>query len=145
HEEGKRPSEISRKDEIMTAPNGLVSIAGGKLTTHRRMAERVVDLVVERLGGAAGPCRTDSVALPNGELASDALAALTGTLVERIPGLDTDGAERLVRLYGAGCRGILARIAANATAGEDLGGGLLRAEIEQALDDEMALTLEDLL
>src|SRR2546427_312072 len=56
HEEGKRPSEISRKDEIMVSDTGLVSIAGGKLTTHRRMAERVVDLVVERLGRAAGAC-----------------------------------------------------------------------------------------
>src|SRR5439155_988257 len=58
HEEGKRPSEISRKDEIMVdAATGLVSIAGGKLTTYRRMAERVVDLVCERLGHRA-PART---------------------------------------------------------------------------------------
>src|SRR5260370_21773150 len=68
HEEGKRPSEISRKDEIMVSDTGLVSIAGGKLTTHRRMAERVVDLVVERLGRAAGACRPASVPLPNGGL-----------------------------------------------------------------------------
>ena len=51
HEDGKRPSEISRKDEIMVdASTGLISIAGGKLTTYRRMAERVVDLVCKRLG-----------------------------------------------------------------------------------------------
>ena len=50
-EEGKSPSEISRKDEIATDPaSGLISIAGGKLTTYRRMAERVVDLVFARLG-----------------------------------------------------------------------------------------------
>lgn len=45
HQEGKRPSEISRSDEILVSPSGLISIAGGKLTTYRRMAERVVDLV----------------------------------------------------------------------------------------------------
>src|SRR5207249_801670 len=68
HEEGKRAWEISRKDEIMVSDTGLVSIAGGKLTTHRRMAERVVDLVVERLGRTAGACRTASVPLPAGAL-----------------------------------------------------------------------------
>src|SRR2546430_2546190 len=66
HEEGKGPSEISRRDEIMEAENGLVSIAGGKLTTHRRMAERVVDLVCRRLGGIR-PFRTHTPALPNCE------------------------------------------------------------------------------
>ena len=39
-------------------------IAGGKLTTHRRMAERVVDLVFHRLGREPTACRTDSVPLP---------------------------------------------------------------------------------
>jgi glycerol-3-phosphate dehydrogenase len=68
HQEGKKPSEISRRDEILIEPNGLVSIAGGKLTTYRRMAERVVDAVVERLGrDAARPCRTADVPLVEGE------------------------------------------------------------------------------
>lgn len=45
HQEGKNPSEISRSDEILVSPSGLISIAGGKLTTYRHMAERVVKLV----------------------------------------------------------------------------------------------------
>ncbi len=35
HQEGKKPTEISRKDEVMVGPAGLISIAGGKLTTYR--------------------------------------------------------------------------------------------------------------
>ncbi len=66
-QEGKNPSEISRKDEVLIEPNGLLSIAGGKLTTYRQMAERVVDAVVERLGGAGTPCRTGEVPLVEGE------------------------------------------------------------------------------
>lgn len=50
HEEGKGASDISRKDEIFISPSGLISIAGGKLTGYRKMAERVVDTVVEELG-----------------------------------------------------------------------------------------------
>jgi glycerol-3-phosphate dehydrogenase len=48
-EEGKDPSEISRKDEIWDAESGLITIAGGKLTGYRKMAEAVVDLVADRL------------------------------------------------------------------------------------------------
>ncbi|HOX83840.1 MAG TPA: glycerol-3-phosphate dehydrogenase/oxidase [Chryseolinea sp.] len=47
HEEGKSASELSRKDEIFESSTGLISIAGGKLTGYRKMAERVVDLVIE--------------------------------------------------------------------------------------------------
>ncbi|MFM7143676.1 MAG: glycerol-3-phosphate dehydrogenase C-terminal domain-containing protein, partial [Alphaproteobacteria bacterium] len=63
HQEGKSPSEISRRDEVMEEPDGLLSIAGGKLTTYRVMAERVVDQVVARHGFRAGPCRTADEAL----------------------------------------------------------------------------------
>jgi glycerol-3-phosphate dehydrogenase len=48
-EEGKNPSEISRKDEIWESETGLITIAGGKLTGYRKMAETVVDLLVKRL------------------------------------------------------------------------------------------------
>jgi len=44
---GKDPSEISRKDEIWVAPSGLLTIAGGKLTGYRQMAETIVDKVVK--------------------------------------------------------------------------------------------------
>lgn len=48
-EEGKSPSEISRKDEIFESSTGLISIAGGKLTGYRKMAEEVVDIIVDRM------------------------------------------------------------------------------------------------
>lgn len=46
--EGKSASELSRKDEIFESDSGLISIAGGKLTGYRKMAERVVDVVSKR-------------------------------------------------------------------------------------------------
>ncbi|WP_409253779.1 glycerol-3-phosphate dehydrogenase/oxidase [Bacillus sp. SCS-153A] len=49
YEEGKDPSEISRKDEIWEGESGLVTIAGGKLTGYRKMAEDVTDLIANRL------------------------------------------------------------------------------------------------
>ncbi|MEP2059181.1 MAG: glycerol-3-phosphate dehydrogenase/oxidase [Maribacter litoralis] len=49
HEEGKSASELSRKDEIFVSDTGLISIAGGKLTGYRKMAERVVDRISKRM------------------------------------------------------------------------------------------------
>ncbi|MGV3274377.1 glycerol-3-phosphate dehydrogenase/oxidase [Staphylococcus sp. 11261D007BR] len=48
-EEGKDPSEISRKDEVWEGQSGLLTIAGGKLTGYRHMALEIVDLVEKRL------------------------------------------------------------------------------------------------
>src|SRR5262249_61350205 len=114
-EDGRAPPETPRKDEIATdAATGLISIAGGKLTTYRRMAERVVDLVFDRLGRAAPPCRTDQVALPGGEP-----TALDGAaLVSRLPQLSADQARRLFRLHGATCERLLERIRESPAGGE---------------------------
>src|SRR5699024_10829942 len=44
-----KPGEISRKDEIFISNSGLISIAGGKLTGYRKMAEDAVNTVVKQL------------------------------------------------------------------------------------------------
>ncbi|UZO81442.1 glycerol kinase GlpK [Aquimarina sp. ERC-38] len=49
HEDGKDPSELSRKDEIFISKTGLISIAGGKLTGYRKMAQRVIDTVLKTM------------------------------------------------------------------------------------------------
>ena len=49
HEEEKDPSALSRKDEIFESDSGLISIAGGKLTGYRKMAQRVNEVVIKRL------------------------------------------------------------------------------------------------
>ena len=54
HEDGKNPSEISRKDEIWESEKGLITIAGGKLTGYRKMAETVINKVVQQLSNETG-------------------------------------------------------------------------------------------
>ncbi len=49
HEEDKDPSELSRKDELFISDSGLISIAGGKLTGYRRMAQRVIEAVLKTM------------------------------------------------------------------------------------------------
>ena len=49
HEDGKSPSELSRKDELFISQSGMISIAGGKLTGYRLMAKRVVDVIALKI------------------------------------------------------------------------------------------------
>jgi glycerol-3-phosphate dehydrogenase len=71
HEEGKSASELSRKDEIFTSDTGLISIAGGKLTGYRKMAERVVDRIAksmeEEYETKVKPCTTQEIPLCGNE------------------------------------------------------------------------------
>lgn len=71
HEEGKSASELSRKDEIFTSDTGLISMAGGKLTGYRKMAERVVNLIEKNLEEEEGfpfvDCTTADIPLCGNE------------------------------------------------------------------------------
>jgi glycerol-3-phosphate dehydrogenase len=72
-EEGKSASELSRKDEIFESETGLLSIAGGKLTGYRKMAERIVNKIArkkEEKGEPIGECRTDQITLTGGVFAN---------------------------------------------------------------------------
>ncbi|MFN7119312.1 MAG: glycerol-3-phosphate dehydrogenase/oxidase [Saprospiraceae bacterium] len=66
-EEGKSASEMSRKDEIFESASGLISIAGGKLTGYRKMAEKVVNRVADKFAKQHGrnfePCKTKAIKL----------------------------------------------------------------------------------
>lgn len=55
---GGATADISRRHAVITSPDGVVTVVGGKLTTYRRMAHDAVDAVVARHGLATGPCRT---------------------------------------------------------------------------------------
>jgi glycerol-3-phosphate dehydrogenase len=72
HEEGKDPSEISRKDEIWFSDSGIMTIAGGKLTGYRKMAEQIVDSVVKKFNeenlGSFEPCRTKNMPISGGHV-----------------------------------------------------------------------------
>ncbi|MFC0297861.1 glycerol-3-phosphate dehydrogenase/oxidase [Geobacillus jurassicus] len=107
YEEGKDPSEISRKDEIWTSPSGLITIAGGKLTGYRKMAETVVDLVAKQLEKEEGkvfrPCQTKQLPISGGDVGgSHRLPAFIAEKAEEAVryGLTKEAGARLARQYG---------------------------------------------
>jgi len=71
HEDGKAPSELSRKDEIFYSNSGLISIAGGKLTGYRMMAKKVIDIIREKIktdyNRSIGKCITKEIKVAGGE------------------------------------------------------------------------------
>lgn len=108
HEEGKDPSEISRKDEIFISNSGLITIAGGKLTGYRKMAESIVDLVREQLKedghGSYPDCKTKHMAISGGEVDGSAnFPAFKKEKVEKgiALGMDEKVANVLVQRYGS--------------------------------------------
>jgi glycerol-3-phosphate dehydrogenase len=81
---GGKTIEMRRNHEIRVAPDGLVTIVGGKLTTSRHMAEQTID-AAQKVIGKRAPCRTKSAYLlgaagydPQAIVASGGLAAHLG-------------------------------------------------------------------
>jgi glycerol-3-phosphate dehydrogenase len=108
HEEGKSPSEISRKDEIFHSESGLITIAGGKLTGYRKMAEKVVDLIAKELKEETGKsypgCRTDQIAISGGEVGGSRgwISFLEQKQQKGMEiGLTSKESVRLAKLYGS--------------------------------------------
>lgn len=143
HEDGKSPSELSRKDEIFLSPSGLVTIAGGKLTGYRKMAERVVDLVTEQLSQENGrtypSCSTDRVKLSGGEFPEgfEQFAAIwTQHGIKQ--GLSEKQASALVRRYGSNVPSVYARFKELADASRTYGMEIdAMASLVYGLEEEM--------
>ncbi|SDW02521.1 homodimeric glycerol 3-phosphate dehydrogenase (quinone) [Marininema mesophilum] len=145
HEEGKDPSELSRKDEIFESKTGLITIAGGKLTGFRKMAERVVDLVNKRLEGAGVtsfvPCKTDRLPISGGgDMGPKGFERFKAEWIQRLTdkGTDPAKAEELVYLYGRHVAEVWKR------AGEEPA-NLEEAQVAYAIEEEMAVTPADYL
>lgn len=72
YEEGKDPSEISRKDEVWFSESGLITMAGGKLTGYRKMAEKLLDDVSKTLTKETGkkykPVQTKHLPISGGDI-----------------------------------------------------------------------------
>ena len=101
------PSSVSREHRIYKDPSGLISVVGGKLTTYRATAERIVDRVVRELPRAARRAarRSRTAELP---LRVDDFvpAELEVGLCERY-GVTQSRSAYLVRTYGANAEVLL--------------------------------------
>lgn len=128
--------DVSRRHKIFESDSGLLTIAGGKLTTYRHMSAEVVDRVVRRIS-LAERCRTDQVPLieswSDSDRHTEALPPATRT--------------HLQKAYGAEAATIVSIMSKRSELAQPLlpPWPYVRAEILYAVRYEMAVTLEDVL
>lgn len=152
-------SSVSREHEVFTRKDGLVIIAGGKLTTYRRMARETVGKALEllhELGEApAAKRQKDEMSTKHRPLPGAAgvespdlegVAAIGRTLMHDF-GLDVDTATHLCGVYGARAPELGAAIAKDRALGARIDPELpyIWAEVDFAASHDLARTVDDVL
>lgn len=128
-----RTADLSRRHAVLTSPDGVVTVVGGKLTTYRWMAEDAVDTAVRERGLTAGPCRTTRLPL---------LGAAPAARLAALP-----APRRLVRRYGLEAPAVVAEAGGDPDLLAPVAPGVpvTGAELLWAIRHEGALTEDDLL
>ncbi|KRF50546.1 glycerol-3-phosphate dehydrogenase [Bacillus sp. Soil745] len=150
-EEGKDPSEISRKDEIWESDSGLITIAGGKLTGYRKMAKTTVDLLAGKLAQQSN--KTYPASSTKGMPISGGDVGGSGNFSDYIKqhvqmgvdsGLAAKDAKEILAMYGSNAP-VLFDIAKNEGDGGENNGlpKKLFVQLKYAVDHEMAATPVD--
>jgi glycerol-3-phosphate dehydrogenase len=150
--EAQSTAKISREHELIGGEDGLLILAGGKLTTYRLMAKETVDRVLQlltetgRVPADLQACRTKQRPLPGGVGLPEkgGTKARVADLCERHH-LSLRKADHLLSVYG-GRAGQVLQGADNA-ARQAIVEGLdhIWAEVDFAVRAEMAVTLLDVL
>ena len=151
--ESDSTSKLSREHAVATPVPGLITVAGGKYTTYRVMAEDAVDVAVRELAGASAggtaAAATPSVTAEVPLLGADGYKALwnTRSRLAAESGLSTDWVEHLLNRYGSLTAELFALIADRPELGQPLASapGYLAVEALYAATHEGALHLDDIL
>jgi glycerol-3-phosphate dehydrogenase len=134
-------ARLSRDHVVHVAPSGLVTIAGGKWTTYRRMAIDAVDAAAAVAGVPVPPSASENILLAG---AQGWVASGTGVWQER--GFDLDVARHLHTAYGSRAEQVVAIVEAR-QGGARLAAGhpYLEAEVRYAVRHEFAASAVDVL
>jgi glycerol-3-phosphate dehydrogenase len=131
----------------LDAPEGqapMLSVIGGKLTTHRSLAERVLKMLAPSFPEMAQPW-TSWAALPGGDMPGGDFATWAAAFSTRYPFLDAELVRRLCSAYGTRVEALLDGVTSAADLGKDFGAGLTEREVDYLVQNEWAVTAEDIL
>ncbi len=148
-QEHKDPWAVSRTHLIHEDSNGMVTIVGGKFTTFRKIAEDVVDWLARKFREKKlNPCKTaqSPIGPASGTWRSEEMKELLQSLLQYAQIYPSE-VSRLVQRYGAGARTILQWIRQDPRWAKPLcpHHPFTRGEVRYAVEEEMALSLSDLL
>ncbi|MBA2665315.1 MAG: glycerol-3-phosphate dehydrogenase [Bradymonadaceae bacterium] len=149
-------SAVSREHQIIVSPDGLITIAGGKLTTYRRMSAEVVDTTVKflRLTNHLPPdlevAHTESNPLPGavGWPEDDNHELVAKQVLEAGQGhIEPETARALVFTYGMRSIALATRVAEQPELARPIIDGRpeIVAQIDWSVQEEMATTVTDIL
>jgi glycerol-3-phosphate dehydrogenase len=142
--ESESTKKLARDDVIeVDSASGLISIMGGKWTTHRAMAEDTVNAVQKALGAAVTDCPTREHVLHGGEGFTKDLWREIG----RDYSIPDETAHHLTRKFGTAARNVLELTRQNANLARPIvaGGAPIQAEVVYSVREEMAAKIEDVL
>jgi glycerol-3-phosphate dehydrogenase len=147
----KGPSEISRKDEMFESNSGLLTIAGGKLTGYRKMAQRIVDKLGEKIykqeGKTISKCITHGIQLSGGKINnfSNFSQFLEFQKAQGVSlGISAKDSETLIYRYGSNVTEIYNIIKELKNEKYELPISI-RAQLVYAVQHEMCVTISDFL
>ncbi len=149
YNDGASEAQKATRDYVLTVesePKGpaTVNIFGGKITTYRRLAEDVLKKLSDQFPQMHSPW-TVKAPLPGGDFPVGTLDDIEKNLMLTAPGIPAQVAERWARSYGT--RACL--IAPGATSEQDLGqhfgAGLYACEVTYLVNNEWAVTADDIL
>ena len=124
--------------------SSIVHIFGGKITTSRMLAEAVLKKIEHKLG-ARGSKWTKTAPLPGGDFLAEDFDTLLAKLKTAHPYLEDHHVYRLLRLYGTLVWKVLNGVESRVDLGEHFGSDLYAREIDYLIENEWALTAEDIL
>ncbi|MDP2119215.1 MAG: glycerol-3-phosphate dehydrogenase C-terminal domain-containing protein, partial [Hoeflea sp.] len=122
----------------------LLNIFGGKITTYRKLAESMLELIEARLGKKSAPW-THRAALPGGDFPADGFDAEVARLQADYPFLEPAQARRYVRHYGTRAWILLGNAKSRADLGQEFGHGLFAREVDYLMAHEWAVEAADVI
>ncbi|MBP1849086.1 glycerol-3-phosphate dehydrogenase [Rhizobium halophytocola] len=122
----------------------LLNVFGGKLTTYRRLGEHALEKIGEAIGEKGAPWTARSK-LPGGDFAVNGYGFEVEALLALYPFIQKTHGARLVRCYGKNARVVLGGASKIEDLGLHFGGTLYEAEVRYLIENEWAVTAEDVL
>ena len=149
YDDGASEAKAATREYVfeLDLPGGapLLSIYGGKITTHRRLAEEALEKLEPYLKGTkAREGWTGTAPLPGGDLDVSAIPALTAELMREYPFLSSAHANRLAHAYGTHAVRILGTAKTMDHLGQMFGASLTEAEARYLMSEEWACTADDI-
>jgi glycerol-3-phosphate dehydrogenase len=149
YDDGADEAKAATRDYVfeLDLPGGapLLSIYGGKITTHRRLAEEALQKLAPWLKATKAPEGwTAKAALPGGDFDVMGLGELVAELRRDYPFLTPAHADRVAHAYGTRAREWLGPAKALADLGVAFGATLTEREVKYLISNEFAVTAEDI-